>query len=364
MSSSVRRFVRPVGVFAAAAVVMLTLSSGAALADPGNGKGKGQADKTAAAPAMAGGSTSADSSSSSGGSDQASASSATSSNSSSSKSKGNSSKAKASSSSKSTGNSSKSNGSKTSSSHKTSGTAGTSGDPTKPQPNSNADNNPGGANGQCPGGPYCSTRDGSPSLNGNGNGKATGKPCAGCVGKADNKNPKGQKPNGSDHNAGYECDRNHGIGRSNPAHTGCVSTPPSDDCTSHPNKPECQPDNCTTHPNKPECQPEDCTTNPDKPECQPEDCTTNPDQEGCQPEECVPTEAVPCTPTTNRPPVVKGIEVFRTPPTVKAAEAARPAAAALPNTGAGASSELLGLVGLSLLATGVVTMRLRRRQQV
>ena len=98
-----------------------------------------------------------------------------------------------------------------------------------PQPISKADANPGGANGQCPGGPYCSTRDGSPSLNGNGNGAALGKPCAGCVGKADNKNPAGQMPNGSDPNAGYECDRNHGIGRSNPAHTGCTAsvTPPS-----------------------------------------------------------------------------------------------------------------------------------------
>ncbi len=53
---------------------------------------------------------------------------------------------------------------------------------------------------------------------------ANGKPCAGCVGKADNKNPQGQMPNGSDHIAGYECDRNHGIGRSNPAHTGCTSS--------------------------------------------------------------------------------------------------------------------------------------------
>jgi hypothetical protein len=103
---------------------------------------------------------------------------------------------------------------------------GSTTDLTSPQPLSNADKNSGGANGQCPGGPYCSTRDGSPSLNGNGNGKAVGKPCAGCVGKADNKNPKGQMPNGSDHNAGYECDRNHGIGRSNPAHTGCKVTPP------------------------------------------------------------------------------------------------------------------------------------------
>jgi hypothetical protein len=74
------------------------------------------------------------------------------------------------------------------------------------------------------GGPYDSTCDGSPSGNGNGNGQATGKPCAGCVGNADDKNPKGQMPNGSDHNAGYECDRNHGIGQTNPAHTGCRQT--------------------------------------------------------------------------------------------------------------------------------------------
>jgi hypothetical protein len=122
------------------------------------------------------------------------------------------------------------------STHVSQGTAGTSGSPSERQPLSTADQNSGGANGKCPGGPYCSTRDGSPSLNGNGVGNAIGKPCAGCVGKADNKNPPGQYPNGSDPNAGYECDRNHGIGRTNPAHTGCVSaltptpvgvTPPS-----------------------------------------------------------------------------------------------------------------------------------------
>src|SRR4051794_10170299 len=81
------------------------------------------------------------------------------------------------------------------------GNAGTSGDYSQPQPLSNADQNSGGANGQCPGGPYCSTRDGSPSGNGNQvEGQHTGEPCAGCVGKADNKNPKGQMPNGSDNN--------------------------------------------------------------------------------------------------------------------------------------------------------------------
>jgi hypothetical protein len=84
----------------------------------------------------------------------------------------------------------------------------------------------GTANGQCPGGPYCATSIGSPSLNGNGNGNAVGKPAAGTVGKADNKNPQGQMPNGSDRNAGYECDTNHGIGRSNPAHTGCLPNTP------------------------------------------------------------------------------------------------------------------------------------------
>jgi hypothetical protein len=75
------------------------------------------------------------------------------------------------------------------------------------------------------GGAYHSTCDGSPSMNGNGDGAATGKPCAGCVGAADNKNPPGQAPDGSDSNNGYECDGNSGIGKTNPAHTGCVREP-------------------------------------------------------------------------------------------------------------------------------------------
>src|SRR5205823_6238733 len=106
------------------------------------------------------------------------------------------------------------------------GNAGTSGVSSEHQPLSKADGNNGGANGKCPGATYCSTRDGSPSGNGNGKGKATGKPCAGCVGKADNKNPPGQEkadPAGTFPNNGYECDRNHGIGRTNPAHTGCAN---------------------------------------------------------------------------------------------------------------------------------------------
>jgi hypothetical protein len=70
---------------------------------------------------------------------------------------------------------------------------------------------------------YDSTCDGSPSLNGNGKGNASGRPCAGCVGNADDKNPPGQMPGGSDNNKGYECDENSGVGRTNPAHTGCTA---------------------------------------------------------------------------------------------------------------------------------------------
>lgn len=138
---------------------------------------------------------------------------------------------------------------------------------TAPQTLSKADRNSGGANGKCPGGAYCSTRNGSPSQNGNGHGKAKRKPCAGCVGKADNKNPHGQYPSGSDHNRGYECDKNHGVGKGNPAHTGCTSShnpPPScshgKDCKppcdykkgcghcSHGCRPHCEGNNC-----KPPC---------------------------------------------------------------------------------------------------------------
>src|SRR3954463_6839046 len=127
------------------------------------------------------------------------------------------------------------------------------------------------------GGPYDNTCDGSPSGNGNGNGKATGKPCAGCVGNADDKNPKGQMPNGSDHNAGYECDRNHGIGRTNPAHTGCKTTTPppcTKDCTPPPCKHDCTPPPCKHDCTPPPCK-HDCTPPPCQHDCAPcqKDCT-------------------------------------------------------------------------------------------
>jgi hypothetical protein len=119
-------------------------------------------------------------------------------------------------------------------------------DTSVPQPPSNADFGGNGANVH---GPYDSTRDGSPSLNGNGGGEAVGKPCAGCVGKADNKNPQGQMPGGSDANKGYECDANHGIGRSNPAHTGCKpgeTTPPTTPPSTPPSTPPKHPPSTRT----------------------------------------------------------------------------------------------------------------------
>ena len=89
------------------------------------------------------------------------------------------------------------------------------------------------------GGAYENTCPAGPSQNGAGGGEANGKPCAGCVGNADDKNPAGQADDGpTDHNNGYECDQkghgpnqgNNGIGYGNPAHTGCQSTPTEPTC--------------------------------------------------------------------------------------------------------------------------------------
>jgi hypothetical protein len=265
------------------------------------------------------------------------------------------------------------------------GNAGTSGVSSDPQPTSNADQNSGGANGQCPSGPYCSTRDGSASGNGNGGGKATGKPCAGCVGKADNKNPKGQMPNGSDHNAGYECDRNHGIGRTNPAHTGCRSGDTTTDCTATPTAPECTNGgtDCTATPTAPECTnggtdctatptaPEctnggtDCTATPTAPECTNggEDCTTLPDLPECVNDNSDCTAATTggtCTP-------VLGEKTTRTPTkpvtAVLGEKVARTPSGALPFTGANIA--LMTTIALMTLLTGTaLVLSARRRRRV
>ncbi len=82
-------------------------------------------------------------------------------------------------------------------------------------------------NGANTGGPYDPNVDGSPSGNGNGNGGGN-QPCAGCVGDADDKNPPGQLPGPDDDgDQGYECDGNSGVGKTNPAHSGCPDPAPA-----------------------------------------------------------------------------------------------------------------------------------------
>ena len=77
-----------------------------------------------------------------------------------------------------------------------------------------------GANAGC--GTYCPNNVGAQSGNGYGHNNTPNG--AGTEGKADSKFPPGQSPDGSDHNNGYECDGNGGVGQTNPAHTGCKKT--------------------------------------------------------------------------------------------------------------------------------------------
>ena len=336
-------------VLAALLLLMISLGVGAtASADPGNGKGAGQANAPAAAtPAPASPAPTTKASKPTGGS---------------------------------------------ASSHRTSGTAGTSGDVTQPQPKSNADQNGGGANGDC--GSYCSTRDGAPSKNGDpkgtGGGNATGKPCAGCVGKADNKNPPGQYQDGSDHNAGYECDRNQGIGKTNPAHTGCTtsSTP---ECQPKPGQnADCSTPGCVVTPTN-TCGTPGCVVTPTN-TCGTPGCVVTPTNTCSQPEcvesdtvtcdegdVCTPTDEVPCDDeefcvpsglTTcafdnlgeegSRGPVAdEGTEANRA-PAVLGVEASRPAAGALPSTGASGQLSLLAATGVGLLLVGGASLALRR----
>lgn len=144
--------------------------------------------------------------------------------------------------------------------------------------------------------------------------------------EGDNKNPKGQMPNGSDHNAGYECDTNKGIGRTNPAHTGCQPT-------------------TTTPPTPP--------TPPTLP--------TPPDIGGEEAERCpdgsVKMPGVSCN-------VVAGVEGERPRPAGVTAPVAAPAEGVLPQTGAGSLDEALGLTGAAILLAGATTLLLRRRREI
>jgi len=232
---------------------------------------------------------------------------------------------------------------------------GASGDTSQPQPISKADANAGGANGQCPGGPYCSTRDGSASANGNGAGVATGKPCAGCVGKADNKNPRGQMPGPADHNAGYECDTNHGIAKGNPAHTGCTSSTPA----------------CVPTETLP-CVPAPCVP-ADAPPCVPSPPCVPADAPPCVPSPpCVPADAPPCVPSPPNACVVTPAQPCDTQVAAPVlAMPAGPAAAgvptesrapsgALPDTGAPGTLLWLTTAALGCLLAGAGLLTLSR----
>lgn len=67
--------------------------------------------------------------------------------------------------------------------------------------------------------------------------------CAGCTGKSDDKSPGGQARN--DHNNGYECDNNGGVGKGNPPHARCPKPPTGSSapvCPSNPSLPLNHPD--------------------------------------------------------------------------------------------------------------------------
>jgi LPXTG-motif cell wall-anchored protein len=270
-----------------------------------------------------------------------------------------------------------------------SGNASTTGEVTSPQPESNADRTDRGANaGTCSGDQrdhaYCSTRDGSPSQNGVGDGKATGRPAAGSVGKADNKNPKGQYPDGSDRNAGYECDRNQGIGQGNPAHTGCVVDEKPKPKPDEPKKPkDKKPGEKPDKPKKPGEKPEKPGEKPEKPIDKPDE------KPGEKPDEKPVTPVVPEQPVTpvvpEQPegedelpavtPVAPGgpgpMPVVAPAPEVAGvqggvvapAAAVAPSAGVLPATGAGEYS-LIVMAGLGLLAAGGLLAMRRRPQSV
>ncbi|HEX5771435.1 MAG TPA: hypothetical protein VFY11_10750 [Nocardioidaceae bacterium] len=233
------------------------------------------------------------------------------------------------------------------------GNASTQGTVPSPQPESSADENDGGANAyDCedgPVGPYCATTR-HESRNGLGDGEAVGRPAAGSVGRADNKNPPGQEPGPEDGNRGYECDwpgerPNQGIAEGNPAHTGCVSQV----------KPPVTPEQPVT-PVTPE-QPVTPVT-PEQPvtpvtPVTPEQPVTpvTPEQPGIQP--VAQPEQPAAQPVQEE---VAGVQQERVP------SAAGPSVGVLP--AAGASDHALTLLsGLTFVMAGVLLM-LRRRLQV
>jgi hypothetical protein len=146
----------------------------------------------------------------------------------------------------------------------------------------------------------------------NGNG-----PPADCsVGNACGNTPPGQSEN--DKNKGHECDDNHGIGQGNPAHQGCTTTTIHEDTQG-----------CTTNP----C--EFCVS----------DCGTT-------------TTIAPNTPTTEAPPSAEVLGLTEEQPAAPPPNAAAPAQQ-LAFTGA--TADVLGFLGLALVAFGGAFLLVARK---
>jgi hypothetical protein len=171
-----------------------------------------------------------------------------------------------------------------------------------------------------------------------GNGKSTdnngNRPCAGCVGKADYKNPPGQLPDGTDHNKGYECDENEGVGKMNPAHSGCAPGAPTP-----PNQPP------------PSISPPTSAVTPpaeSPPESKPPEARA---EEGGKVQGVQERQEVPATPPEVPVPAALPVSAVVTAPSEKLEE--------LPLTGG--QPLFLGLLGLLTLVAGLGLARLLRR---
>ncbi|MEA3075514.1 MAG: hypothetical protein QOF60_422 [Actinomycetota bacterium] len=236
---------------------------------------------------------------------------------------------------------------------------------------------------------------GADSANGSGGGNATGRPCAGCVGNADDKNPPGQYKNGSDANSGYECDvkgqpngGNNGVGKGNPAHTPCTpQTPTCPDGSTLPASGKCPTPKCpdgSTIPANGKCPGNKCpdgSTLPANGKCPSNKCpdgSTMPTSGQCPTNKCPDGSTMPTSgqcPTTNTCPdgsvmpasgtcgggggtTVAGVTLGR-PTEVLGAEITRGAGLAF--TGASSLAPMLvtalGLLGLGFGAVGATHRR-------
>lgn len=207
--------------------------------------------------------------------------------------------------------------------------------------------------------PYASNGVGLPSGNGNQvNGGHTGEPCAGCVGKADNKNPPGQAPGPSDNNAGYECDRNHGIARTNPAHTGC-KTAPTSPTTPPPTTPTTVHHGCTSNCGGCTSNCGGCTSNCHDPGTTtvPTGCVSGSSSTSCG--TTTPSLAAGHGSSTTTRPATSGASTTVAPATV--GSAVKASSGGLAFTGANMSGEFLA--GGLALAAGIVLLGASRRQR-